>query len=163
MATPESGRRDSDRRGPGRRGWLGMLLAAGLVGALGVGLWRAAAPPSGPVEVPWDRVSCARCRMLVSDPRFAVQIHDATGIVHFFDDPGCALLYRGEPPGDARLYFRDARGSGWLSEAEVAFERVPESPMAYGFAAVLRGEPESALTPAQVFALLEAPNQEPRP
>ncbi|MEN8161192.1 MAG: hypothetical protein ABFS41_14060 [Myxococcota bacterium] len=132
------------------------VLALVLLGALGFALWRMAAPATGPVDVPWDRVACARCRMLVSDPRFAAQLHEANGTVHFFDDPGCALLHRAEA-GDAetRLYFHDAHGSGWLSDAEVAFERVPETPMAYGFAAVPRGSRDGTLTAAQVFALLE--------
>jgi hypothetical protein len=133
------------------------------VGAVGAGLWQAAAPPAGPVAVPFDRVSCARCRMLVSDPRFAVQLHDRVGSVHFFDDPGCALLYRAGAPGEQRLYFLDASGSGWLDESEVAFERVAESPMAYGFRAVRRGAAGETLDAAQVFARLEAASQEPRP
>lgn len=146
-----------------RRWLLPALLTLLVMGALGAGLWQMAAPPEGPVAVPFDRVSCARCRMLVSDPRFAVQLHDATGTVHFFDDPGCALLYRAGVPGAPRLYFRDASGAGWLAESEVAFERVPESPMAYGFRAVRRGSADDSLDPAQVFALLDAASQEPRP
>ncbi len=153
MTTPE----------PRRRWLLPTLLALGIVGTLGAGLWRVAAPPAGPVAVPYDRVACARCRMLVSDPRFAAQLHDATGTVHFFDDPGCALLQRGEVSGDARLYFHAAGGSRWLPESEVAFERVAESPMAYGFAAVPRGGPGDPLSPAQVLALLEAAREGAQP
>jgi hypothetical protein len=101
--------------------------------------------------------------MLVSDPRFAVQLHDGTGTIHFFDDPGCALLYRVGAAGTQRLYFNAANGSGWLEESEVAFERVAESPMGYGFRAVPRGAASDTLDAAQVFARLEAASQEPRP
>jgi hypothetical protein len=139
------------------------LLALLVLGALGTALWRMAAPPEGPVAVPFDRVSCARCRMLVSDPRFAVQLHGRTGTVHFFDDPGCALLYRAGAAGTQPLYFNDANGSGWLEESDVAFERVAESPMGYGFRAVRRGAASDTLDAAQVFARLEAASQEPRP
>jgi copper chaperone NosL len=134
-----------------------------VLGILGSGLWQMAAPPEGPVAVPFDRVSCARCRMLVSEPRFAAQLHDATGSVHFFDDPGCALLYRAGTPGARHLYFGHASGEAWLAESEVAFERVPESPMGYGFAAVPRGMAGDTLDASQVFALLDAAGPEARP
>lgn len=146
-----------------RRWGLPALLTVLVVGALGSGLWQMAAPPEGPVAVPFDRVSCARCRMLVSEPRFAAQLHDASGTVHFFDDPGCALLYRAGTRGARHLYFGHASGEAWLAESEVAFERVPESPMGYGFAAVRRGTAGDTLDASQVVALLDAAGPEAGP
>ena len=47
-----------------------MRLALGTLGLLlltGASCGR----DDGPVAVPWDRATCARCRMLVSEPPFA--------------------------------------------------------------------------------------------
>jgi hypothetical protein len=129
-----------------------LALGAGLVFAL----WRAAAPPAGPVEVPWDRVACARCRMLVSDPRFAGQLHQA-GHVLFFDDPGCLLLHAGEHPApEAERWFRDHEADRWLAGAEARFVRVAESPMGYGLAARPASAAPDALTAEAALAALRA-------
>jgi hypothetical protein len=105
-------------------------------------LLRAAAPPAGPVEPAWDRVACARCHMLVTDPAFAAQLHTERGEVLFFDDPGCLLLHRAESaetePG-AAAWFHDSAGPRWLPEAEARFVPAPETPMGHGFAAVATG------------------------
>jgi len=138
------------------RAGLGVTLVLALLGVAGLGLWRLAAPPAGPVDVPFDRVACERCRMLVSDPRFAVQLHDATGTVRFFDDPGCALLHPSASADGARLWFHEAHGERWLAEDVVGFEPIGGSPMGYGFAAVPRGASEATLTPAQLRARLLA-------
>jgi copper chaperone NosL len=136
-----------------RRLWLAALVA----GVLGLALYRLAAPPSGPVEPAWDRVACARCRMLVSDPAFAAQLHDAAGEVRFFDDPGCLLLHRAETPDPAaRAWFHDSRGERWLADAEVGFVPVDETPMGHGLAAVERAETPGALAPEAALAALAA-------
>jgi len=98
------------------------------------------------VEPAWDRVACARCHMLVSDPAFAAQLHTPAGEVLFFDDPGCLLLQRAEAPDpEARAFFHDSRGARWLSEAEVGFVPVDETPMGHGLAAVARADTPAAL------------------
>jgi copper chaperone NosL len=126
-----------------RRGsWLLALLGV----ALGLGLWRLAAPPRGPVEPAWDRVACARCHMLLSDPAFAAQLHGADGQVRFFDDPGCLLLYRADAPDPrAKAWFHDSKSERWLSDAEVGFVPVDETPMGHGLAAVERAASPTAL------------------
>jgi copper chaperone NosL len=127
---------------PRRARWLLALAAA----ALGLALWRLAAPPGGPVEPAWDRVACARCHMLLSDPAFAAQLHSAGGEVVFFDDPGCLLLYRADAPDpQARAWFHDSTSDRWLSDAEVGFVPVDETPMGHGLAAVKRAENPTAL------------------
>jgi copper chaperone NosL len=141
-----------------RRPWLAALAAV----VLGLALFRLAAPPSGPVEPAWDRVACAHCRMLVSDPAFAAQLHDAAGEVRFFDDPGCLLLFRAEAPDpSARAWFHDSRGERWLAEAEVGFVRVDETPMAHGLAAVMRAETPGELAPAAARAARAAADPAP--
>ena len=116
-----------------------------------------AAAPEGPVEPAWDRVACERCHMLVSDPRFAAQLHTDAGEVRFFDDPGCLLLFRaeaGEVP--ARVWFHDSAGEGWLAEADARFVPAAETPMGHSYAAVPAerspGAPDAAATLAALRA-----------
>ena len=131
------------------------LLAAVFAVAAVLVLLRLAAPPHGPVEPAWDRVACARCGMLVSDPVFAAQLHAASGEVFFFDDPGCLLLQRAEsaePRAAAWFHTSD----GWLPDAEVGFVHAPQTPMGHGFAAVRRARVPGALAPEAALAALRA-------
>jgi len=125
------------------------LAAAALV------LLRLAAPAAGPVEPAWDRVACARCGMLVSDPAFAAQLQGGSGEVLFFDDPGCLLLERAESAEPhARAWFHEARASRWLADAEVGFVRADPTPMGHGLRAVARADDPSALSPEAALAVL---------
>ena len=139
-------RRDAfaPRRASAARG----LALAGLV------LWIACAR-EGPADVAWDRVACAHCRMLVSDPRFAAQLQLDSGEVLHFDDPGCLLLRRAALDREPRaVWLHDSAGEGWLSESEVSFVRVPETPMGYGFAAVRMGSAPNSLNAAAALAAI---------
>ena len=125
--------------------------------ALAALLALAACAPEGPAAVAFDRVACAHCRMLVSDPRFAAQLTLESGEVLFYDDPGCLLLDRVERARKTRAaWFHDSAGEGWLAEAEVAFVRGAETPMGYGYAAVRAGSVAGAEDAAAVLAALEA-------
>ncbi|MBW2498118.1 MAG: hypothetical protein JRF61_12655 [Deltaproteobacteria bacterium] len=121
------------------------LLTLALVAAAAAGLVLAlrwsVTPPGGAVEPAWDRDACARCRMLVSDPRFASQRQLANGEILHFDDPGCLLLHRHAHPAPERgVYLHEHRGEGWISLDEAAFVVEEPSPMGYGLAAVSRDE-----------------------
>lgn len=124
--------------------WIaGAAIALALAGAVAFGVWRAQAPPEGPVEVAWDRTRCARCQMLVSDPHFAAQIQTPREVLHF-DDPGCLLLYLHEEAPETRaVYFRHAREDRWIPGDRVAFVPLGPTPMGYGLGAVARGAPGS--------------------
>ena len=105
-------------------------------------------PPSGPVEPVWDRDACERCRMTLSDPRFAAQIRMAhDGRVRHFDDLGCALLWLDEERAggrEAREFFvHDTDGEGWLEADRAAFRSGQHTPMGFGFGAS-SGSPEGA-------------------
>jgi copper chaperone NosL len=131
------------------------LVAATLACALTL---AAACAPDGPAEVAWDRISCAHCRMLVSDPRFAAQLQLEDGEVLHFDDPGCLLLARASLDRPVRAaWFHDSAGEGWFAENEVAFVRGLETPMGYGLAAVRRGSTAGALDAAAALAALGEP------
>jgi copper chaperone NosL len=126
--------------------------------AASLALLAACTPDAGPAAVAYDRVACAHCRMLVSDPRFAAQLLLADGEVLYFDDPGCLLLERARLRRPVRAaWFHDSAGEGWLAEREVAFARGYPTPMGYGLAAVRAGSQPAALgADAALAALPEA-------
>jgi copper chaperone NosL len=122
-----------------------LLLALALVVVV-VGLMRfnEVTPPEGPVPVVWDSEVCQHCKMHVGDPRFAAQLQTSDGGVMNFDDPGCLFDYlQSHPVTIHALYFRNHEGEDWLSESEVGFLPVEDSPMGYGIRAVPGAAPEA--------------------
>ena len=116
----------------------GLLLVVALV-AITVAFIRfnRVVLPEGPVDVVWDSEVCGHCKMHVGDPRFAAQLQISEGDVLNFDDPGCLFDYLGSHHASVHaLYFRNSEADGWLSEDEVGFVPVDDSPMGYGFGAV---------------------------
>ena len=97
-------------------------------------------PAEGPQPIAYDRQSCAHCHMLISEPRFAAQLHTEDGAVESFDDPGCLLeaIDVGSPAVRA-LWFHHVREDRWLDGAHVAFEDAGQTPMGYGLGAVDAG------------------------
>jgi len=105
---------------------------------------------SGPAPVAWDRTRCAQCGMLVSDPAFAAQLHNAEGVRHF-DDPGCLLaalaaLQAGDADRAAQIWLHHHQQPRWLAGAEAAFVPTPHSPMGYRLGAVAAGEAPGAIS-----------------
>jgi copper chaperone NosL len=128
----------------GRAALLGALLVAAVACLVGYLVLRAESLPAGPEPVAWDRVACARCQMLVSEPAFAAQLHTEAGEVLYFDDPGCLLLFVDERAPDVHaMYFHHLREDRWLSEEEVGFVPVETTPMGYGLGAVDRAAPDA--------------------
>lgn len=125
----------------------GLLLAL-LVGACSGG------PETGPAEVKWDRDTCARCSMVLSDRHHSAQVRATPepgkrSKVYLFDDIGCALIWLEEKPwrDDAKteIWVNDHRNGEWI-EARSAYYLVGQvTPMEYGLGA--QAEPvEGALT-----------------
>lgn len=120
-------------------------IGRGAVAAAALGLVLAACgPPEGPQPIVWDKEPCAHCRMLISDPAFAAQLHREDGRVESFDDPGClfARLEQDRSPV-AALWFHHLREDRWLPGDGVAFVRIAPTPMDFGFGAVDPGTPEA--------------------
>ena len=119
--------------------WLRVAVAGGALAAAGLFAFlvlEARRPPGGPIEVAWDRATCAHCGMLVSDPAFAAQIHTSAGEVAVFDDPGCLLRYEHDhaPEVHAR-WFHHHQENRWIEGDRVSFLSAPRSPMGYGLVA----------------------------
>lgn len=146
-ATPE-------RSGAGVRRALALAIGAGIAAALWWGVRALQAPLAGPAPVAWDRVRCARCSMLVSEPAFAAQLQRADGAVLQFDDPGCLLLHQHEHADEnvRAVWLHLHSGDAWIPQEEAVFEPVPTSPMGYGLATrAAHGAPPGTLSAAQAL------------
>ena len=137
------------------------LLRRGLA-LVALGL-AACAPADGPQPIVYDRQPCARCRMLISEPRFAAQLQSQAGEVQSFDDPGCLLLALDAKTAARALWFHHLREPRWIPGERVAFLRVPRSPMGSGLAAVEAGEPGALSLPEARALLAVARRQEGMP
>ena len=132
---------------PGRRHFLGQLgtgafvltpLAA-LLSACGASGW-----PAGMAEIKWDRDTCVRCRMAISDRRFAAQVRGGPKDQVFkFDDIGCVIFWLkeqawGNEPS-VRLWVADAASKPdrltWIDPRQAHYVGGKTSPMGYNFAA----------------------------
>ena len=93
-----------------------------------------------PAVMHWDRDMCERCKMALSERKYAVQvINPANGKVYKFDDIGCAVLWFDEkhiPWKDrAIIWITDAKTGEWIDARKAKFTDDSITPMAYGFAA----------------------------
>ena len=105
-------------------------------------------PKTGPVEVKWDRDTCVRCSMALSDKRFAAQVRGGAKHQAFkFDDFGCAVFWLKDKPwaGDpaTEIWVMDMRSAQWIDARKAYYVPNKMTPMAYGFGAVALPEPGS--------------------
>lgn len=123
----------------------GLLLALALVAVVVAFVrYNQVTLPEGAVPVVWDGEVCGHCKMHVGDPRFAAQLQTSDGEVMNFDDPGCLFDYlQSQDVSIHALYFRNHLADAWLSESEVGFLTVEDSPMGYGIRAVPEGTPQA--------------------
>jgi nitrous oxide reductase accessory protein NosL len=96
--------------------------------------------------IKWDRDACVRCKMIISDPRFAVEIKGGPkNTVFKFDDMGCAATWRIEKikefpwmtEADTGFWVADysAKGEKWLNALTAHYQSDRTSPMGYNYAA----------------------------
>ncbi|MEY4591128.1 MAG: hypothetical protein RIR18_23 [Pseudomonadota bacterium] len=110
--------------------------------------------PEGMTEIKWDRDTCSRCSMVISDRRFAAEIVGATQAngaqqtVFKFDDPGCLAFWLKEK-ADKYPWMAEAATHIWIADfnsknreemvwldPKRAYFITRNSPMGYNFAAV---------------------------
>lgn len=102
---------------------------------------------SRPPSIRYGEESCAHCRMIISDERFASALARKDGEVLKFDDVGCMVLHEREANAPAvSRWVRDYTSDGWLPghDAIFVYSREIASPMGHGLAAV--SGPEHAAT-----------------
>jgi len=93
-----------------------------------------------PKDLKWDREVCERCKMIISERKFGVQIvNQLDGKRYYFDDIGCAVLWFDESKipweSNATIFVNDAKSGEWL-DAKTAFWIYGEkTPMDFGYSA----------------------------
>ncbi len=91
-----------------------------------------------PAKMHWDRDMCERCKMAISDRKFAVQAVDEKGRVYKFDDIGCLVLWQKFERPDVNLtkiWITDARTGEWIDAKKACYTKEYITPMGYGFGA----------------------------
>ena len=106
-------------------------------------------PNTGPGKVHWDRDTCKRCGMVLSDRHYAVQVRHHTGPgkskVYEFDDIGCAVVWLHDKPWadapDTEIWVNDWRNGKWIDARKATYVPDQITPMAYGFGAQSEPDP----------------------
>lgn len=116
--------------------------------------------PLEPEPIALDRVSCARCGMLVSRLDHAAQAVYADADTRAYDDVGCLATDAEAPRGQHRLYVHTAGGWTAVGAARFVLGSGAQTPMGYDVLAFPAAEaPERggtrALSWAELVAALE--------
>ncbi|WJW75962.1 hypothetical protein QVG61_02410 [Thiohalobacter sp. IOR34] len=114
-----------------------ILLLAALGGLL---LACSRGPETGPVEVKWDRDTCDRCRMVLSDRFHAAQIRSGPDRkVYKFDDIGGAMLWLEDQPWKddpaTEIWVTDRRDGRWIDGRSATYVDGDVTPMEFGIGA----------------------------
>ena len=105
---------------------------------------------TGPHAVHYGEDVCERCRMIISDKRFAAQFITGSGEAKKYDDIGCMIddLKEAEERGEKPLavYVSDYNTGEWLDAGKAFYLENGElkSPMGYNIAAFGSGEAMNA-------------------
>jgi hypothetical protein len=108
-------------------------------------------PESGPGEVRWDRDTCTRCVMTMSDPNFAAQIRGgpvgSTPTLNKFDDLGCAVIWLDQQTWkdnpDIEIWVNQHQNGDWIDAKQAFYVKNQLTPMNYGLGAQLEAAPEA--------------------
>lgn len=103
---------------------------------------------TGPVEIKWDRDTCVRCSMVLSDRHYAVQVRGGPKKQAFkFDDLGCAIHWLKDQPWAnepaTEIWVVDYRSGKWLDARSARYVSGKTTPMAYGYGATGEAIPGS--------------------
>jgi len=120
-------------------------------------------PSTGPVEVKWDRDSCERCRMVLSDRNHSAQVRggpeNGKSRVYKFDDFGGAVLWLADKPwkDDAKteIWVNDHRDGRWIDARKAWYISGQITPMEFGLGAQ-DSKPEGAMSFSNAVAYIHA-------
>jgi nitrous oxide reductase accessory protein NosL len=123
--------------------------------------------PEGMRPIHWDRDACGRCKMIISDRRFAAQVRGGPKDESFsFDDIGCAMswcddkhkLFPWLNDPATRFWVADAANPGtrWLDARQAHYVAGPRSPMGYDLAAQAMPGPGSLAYAAAAQQVVQA-------
>lgn len=110
--------------------------------------------PQDMIPFKWDRDTCTRCKMSISDRRFAAQLRGGPKNTAFkFDDIGCATTWRAEKIKEypwiqdsaTRFWVAEygSKGATWLDARSAHYLFGKTSPMGYNYAAFATPQPDS--------------------
>jgi nitrous oxide reductase accessory protein NosL len=110
--------------------------------------------PEGMAAIKWDRDTCVRCNMVISDRRFAAEMRGgAKNTVFKFDDIGCLVYWLRDKAQQypwilepaTRMWVADYTGKGerWLDARTAQYLGGRVSPMGYNYASVAYPQPGS--------------------
>ena len=94
----------------------------------------------GVAKVHWDRDMCERCKMAISERKFAFEIINPKSDKSYkFDDIGCGILWLDEEKipwkNEAIFWITDAKTGKWIDARKAFYTDESITPMAYGLAA----------------------------
>ena len=100
-----------------------------------------------PPKMHWDRDLCERCKMVISERKFAVEAVDEKGNIYKFDDIGCLIMWQKKEHPKIKfkkIWIKDAKSNKWIDAKKAKYTTDSISPMGYGFAAYKKGnEPKN--------------------
>ncbi len=105
-----------------------------------------------PPEIVYGEDECERCRMIISDARYAAAYMTEDGQARRFDDIGGMLLHHVENEEDVHLFWvHDFESEVWVKadEAYYVVSEALETPMGFGIAALNSREEAEALAAEQ--------------
>ena len=90
-------------------------------------------------HIRYGEETCARCRMIISERRFASAYRTNDNSLRKFDDLGCAVLHRVEQGEQIKQFWAyDYEETAWLDKLQAFFVHSKDllTPMGYGIVAV---------------------------
>jgi len=98
-----------------------------------------------PEKIHWDRDMCERCKMAVSERKYATEVIDPKTRKHYkFDDIGCAILWFKEEKkpweDQAIIWVKDGKSGEWIDAKKAWYSTDKITPMGYGFTAYKKKE-----------------------
>jgi copper chaperone NosL len=92
-----------------------------------------------PPVMHWDRDMCERCKMAISERKFAVVAVDGKNRVYKFDDIGCLVLWQKNERPDIKfkkIWIKDAKSAEWIDANSACYKKEFLTPMGYGYGAL---------------------------
>ena len=98
-----------------------------------------------PQKMHWDRDMCERCKMAVSERKYAAEVVDPNTHKHYkFDDIGCVILWFKEEKipwkDQAIIWVKDGKTEKWIDARKAWYSTDKLTPMGYGFTAYEKKE-----------------------
>ena len=100
-----------------------------------------------PAKIHWDRDMCERCKMAISERKFAAEGVDTHKKVYKFDDIGCLILWQTKEHPEVtfkKIWVKDAKSGKWLDAKSAWYKKGYITPMGYGFGALEQKPKEGA-------------------